>query len=692
MSKFLDLFIRNKAVETSPMICLSSSGDTEIQNYTVKDDRSSEITYSGVGRVKYGAGIPPSVYETVLGAISKYPIVYGCVTARSDAAAGLGIKIFDLKGGQEGEVKDHPFYQTFTNPNPYQGSFEFLEQISQSLDVTGNAFVAIEGSGKTVELYLLPTKYMAVIPDAKTKVKEYHYYINGKFVLYKPEEIIHIKYSNVDDTYYGAPPLASANDILTFEDYRIQFANQFFKNGAVPVGLLETEAVLGDSLLRKLRGEWSAIHGGISNAHKVAILQGGLKYKSLTSPLKDLELGNLKRLSKEDIQMIFKVPDSILGSMDGTGGKEGKDSLTMFWRNSMIPHVQRIESALNRGLKKVLFKDGKQLFRFNLKAVAALSDDKESTASYLSTLLSGSVMTPNEARAVVGLPPSTDPNADKLFISNSMYGNQLIPADQAGQANANNAEKPTAKPAEATAKPAAPKPPKAKKDYDFMELEDYQIRRDVALASTGQLKLTKPYLEKTYGFKSEDVEIVNDARTVDLMIKEQRVYNASREEKALQEKVAADLKMDQVVEVFTKAVEDLAEDVQEKFTGIQEATEARITSVADAQKKAFEKSLQAAMQPVTKQVDLYTKAAELQTASFKDIVIDISKNNAEVSAKQFEAILNAEPKQMEVTINNPPMDINLQVDTKSGNVKRTATFIRDENGDMVSATTEEVSE
>jgi len=455
---FLDHFIRKTEPEVSHMICLSSSGEQEITDYSVKEDRSSRITYAGIGKVKYGSGVPPAVYDTAVAAIKKFPIVYGCITARSDAIAPLGIKIFDVKGGGEGEVKDHPFYQTFANPNPYQGSFEFLEQVSQSLDVTGNAFIALEGSNKMLEMYLLPTKYVAIIPDAKKKVKEYLYYINGQSIKYKPEEIIHIKYSDVDDSYYGAPPLSSASDVLTFEDYRIQFANQFFKNGAVPVGLLETDAVLGDTLLRKLRGEWSAIHGGITNAHKVAILQGGLKYRSLTSPLKDLELGNLKRLSKEDIQMIFKVPDSILGSLEGTAGKEGKDSLTMFWRSSLIPHLTRIESAMNRGLKKSLFKDGKQLFRFNLKTVAALSDDKESTASYLSTLLSGSVMTPNEARAVVGLPPSTDPNADKLFISNSMYGNQLIPADQAGQVNANNAEKPTAKPGAAPAKPAGAKP------------------------------------------------------------------------------------------------------------------------------------------------------------------------------------------------------------------------------------------
>lgn len=464
MSRFLDLFIKQDTPEISQMTCLSASGTTEIVDYSVKEDRSSKITYESIGKVRYGSGIPPAVYDNAVSAIKNFPIVYGCITARSDAVAPLGIKIFDVVGGQEGEVQDHTFYKTFANPNPYQGSFEFLEQVSQSLDVTGNAFIALEGSNKMLEMYLLPTKYVAIIPDSKTKIKEYRYYINGVSVPYKPEEIIHIRYTDVDDVYYGAPPLASANDVLTFENYRIQFANQFFKNGAVPVGLLETEAVLGDTLLRKLRGEWEKIHGGIANAHKVAVLQGGLKYKSLSSPLKDLELGNLKRLSKEDIQMIFKVPDSVLGSMEGTAGTEGKDSLTMFWRNSLIPHLTRIESALNRGLKKSLFKDGKQLFRFNLKTVAALSDDKESTATYLSTLLSGSVMTPNEARAVVGLPPSVDPMADKLFVSNSMFGNQLIPADQAANPQANNIEKPTVKPgSKPTVAPAAKPKPKPSK-------------------------------------------------------------------------------------------------------------------------------------------------------------------------------------------------------------------------------------
>lgn len=461
---FLDHFIR-KTEPTIQMQCLSSSGEKEIVDYTVKEDRSSKITYEGIGKVKYGAGIPPAVYDTAVGAIKKYPIVFSCVTARAEAFAGLNVKVYDVKGGQEGEVKDHEYYGIYNRPNPYQGKFEFNEQISQSLDVTGNCFIALEGKGKAMEMYVLPTKYVAIIPDPKKKVKQYLFYINGQSVVYKPEEIIHIKYSDVDDSYYGAPPLASANDILTFENYRIQFANTFFKNGAVPLGALLTDAVLGDTLLRKLRGEWTAIHGGIANSSKIAILQGGLKYQQLTPPIKDLELSNLKRLSNDDIKLIFKVNDAVLGSLEGTGGKEGKDALTAFWRSSMIPHIQRIESALNRGLRDILFKGGKQVVRFDLTAVAALSDSKESTATYISTLMAASVITANEGRAILGLPPSTDKNASILLISNSFFGNQMMPANQAAGTTptAENATKPTVKPtaAAAPAPKPAPKPPAA---------------------------------------------------------------------------------------------------------------------------------------------------------------------------------------------------------------------------------------
>jgi HK97 family phage portal protein len=315
-------------------------------DYVSKENRSEKVTYAGIGQTTYGSGFPPSLYDNAITAVTSYPVVYAVISAISEAVAGLGIKVFQVDGGQEVEVTDHPFYMMFANPNPYQGSFEFLEQVQQELDVTGNAFIAKEKVGSGVEFYLLNSRYIAILPDPKIKIKAYRYYINGQSIDYKPEEVIHIKYNNVDDPYFGMPPLSTATDIISFEKNRLKFINQYFKNGAIPVGVLETEQVLGETLLKKLRNEWTAIHGGVSNSHKVGILQGGLKYSPITSPIKELDFPSLKKLSKDDILSIFKVPESILGSQEGTGAKEGKDAITAFWRQCIIPRLK----GLSRGL------------------------------------------------------------------------------------------------------------------------------------------------------------------------------------------------------------------------------------------------------------------------------------------------------------------------------------------------------
>jgi HK97 family phage portal protein len=428
--------------------CLFASGDRPVTDYTAKESRADKVDYLGIGRSKYASGQPPQIYDSAIAALKAFPLIYGCITAVSDAVAPLTVRVYDVKGGSREEVPDHPFYQLFSRPNPFQGSFEFLEEVQQSL-----------------ELYVLNPKYIAIIPDAKKKVKEYRYVINGNTVKYKPEEIIHVKYHDVEDPYVGLPPLSVASSVLSFEANRLAFASQFFENGAIPAGVLETEQTLGETLLKKLRREWSAIHRGVANSHKVAILQGGLVYKPVASPLKDLDFSGLKKLGRDDILTLFKIPESILGSQEGTGSDEGKSALTAFWRSCIVPRLRRLESGLNRGLAVEMFGEGTTVFEFDLTEVVALQEDKTAQASYVVKLVESSIMTPNEGRAVFGLPPSAEPYADALLVSNSFFGNQMMPASEASAAASaggagSTEEKPATKPKPAAPKPSEPKPKK----------------------------------------------------------------------------------------------------------------------------------------------------------------------------------------------------------------------------------------
>lgn len=485
MGKVRDFFWKDKEIIPSLEVFDGrASRSTELVDYAAKDSRAEKVTYDGIGKNTYSSGMPPQIYTDPLTAFTSYPIVTAVVTAISDAGAGMSAKVFAVKGGQKSEVPDHIFYQIFKSPNPYEGSFEFMEKMLQSLDIFGNCFISKEKVAGTFELYVLNPQYVGIIPDPKTKIKLYRYYINGQSVDYKPEEIIHIKYANPSDPYFGLPPLAPAADVLTFEKNRLSFANQYFINGAIPVGVVETEQVLGESVLKSIRGDWVKIHQGVANSHKVGILQGGLKYRPITSPIKELDFPGLKKMSKDDILAIYKVPESILGSQDGTGASEGKSAITAFWRSCVIPRLKRIESAINRGLSVDVFGQGSFVFEFDLSDVVALQDTKTDTASYLSSMVSSSIMTLNEARAAVGLPALPDDFANQPLISNSAFGNSLMPVSEignqgagstttkpaatpSGTTNAATPAKPTKKPTP-TEEPAKPAKPKKEDDSELL--------------------------------------------------------------------------------------------------------------------------------------------------------------------------------------------------------------------------------
>ena len=44
---------------------------------------------------------------------------------------------------------------------------------------------------------------MTVLPDREKFIAGYRYTVNGRFVDYAPEEIVHLKYANPMDDFYG---------------------------------------------------------------------------------------------------------------------------------------------------------------------------------------------------------------------------------------------------------------------------------------------------------------------------------------------------------------------------------------------------------------------------------------------------------------------------------------------------------
>lgn len=124
------------------------------------------------------------------------------------------------------------------------------------------------------------------------------------------------------------------------------FAASFFSNGARPDFALTTDGKLTDEAVKILRDTWEARHSGPNNAHKPAVLTGGLKVQQLTMTSQDAQLLDTRKFQIEDIARIYGVPPHMIGSMDKTSAwGTGIEQLSIsFVRFTLMRHLVKFQA------------------------------------------------------------------------------------------------------------------------------------------------------------------------------------------------------------------------------------------------------------------------------------------------------------------------------------------------------------
>lgn len=124
-----------------------------------------------------------------------------------------------------------------------------------------------------------------------------------------------------------------------------------FENGATPGMTLETDQKLDDAVVTRITTAWNNKFKGVNNAKKLAILTNGLKASKATLSPQDMEYIEGKKMSRDEILAIFKVPKAVLGIGEGSGGNMNIRSYQeIFARNAIEPVAIKIADAFNKYL------------------------------------------------------------------------------------------------------------------------------------------------------------------------------------------------------------------------------------------------------------------------------------------------------------------------------------------------------
>ncbi len=354
----------------------------------------------------------PENYEDYAIAYSQVVWVYACVSTIASAIAGVPLKIYRQTATSVEEISDCSLAQLLSEVNPHISSYDLWEATASFLELSGNCYWEIERNddGVPVGIYPMRPDHIKIVPDKEAFIQGYIYEVNGRSVSLGADEVIHFKYFNPASEYYGLGPIAAIRNSIIIDQYSVAYNKAFFKNGACPGGVLETASSLGDEAFNRLRKQWEEGHKGSTRAHRIAILEDGLKYKPISLSPRDMEFLRQRKLCREEICAVFKVPPALVGIYEYANYANAEHQNRAFWQKTIIPKLHKLEYKLNNSLVPMFeqnhSKDGaKWIARFDTSAVDALKDNEDLKSQVQERLVRAGIMTVNEVRRLENLPP-----------------------------------------------------------------------------------------------------------------------------------------------------------------------------------------------------------------------------------------------------------------------------------------------
>ena len=345
--------------------------------------------------------------------------VYACVRILAESVAGLPLHVYErTANGSKSTKPSHPLYRLLHDePNREMTSFVFRETLMSHLLLWGNAYAQIirDGRGFPIALYPLLPDRMAVDRNESGELV-YTYQSDRGQVKLRRENVLHIPGLGFDGLI-GYSPIAMAKNAVGLALATEDYGAAFFANGANPGGVLEHPGVIKPEQADRLRESWQSQFGG-ANAHKVAVLEEGLKFHQMSIPPEQAQFLETRKFQINEIARIFRVPPHMVGDLEKSSFSNIEQQSLEFVKYTLDPWVVRWEQSLQQAL--ILPSEKATIFiKFNLDGL--LRGDYQSRMQGYSTGIQNGFMSVNDVRGLEDMNLLTaEEGGDLHFVNGNM--------------------------------------------------------------------------------------------------------------------------------------------------------------------------------------------------------------------------------------------------------------------------------
>lgn len=370
------------------------------------------------------AGVTVSEY----GALYLTP-VYACINRIANPIASFPRAIYqsDGKGGRV-EVTEHPMSERLKlRPNDYMSARTVTKAQMLHALTWGNGYQEIErnGRGEAVGLWpLMPDRTAPKRVDGQLFVQTT---IDGQTFKLDHNDVLHVM-DQSQDGYIGLSPVTMARQALGLALATETFGAKFFANDAKSGGFLMHPGKLGAQAVSNIKGQDGKARaagenpasrverqGGLDNAHRVKVLEEGMKFISTTIPPEDAQFLGTREFQIAEIARMYDVPLILLQSHEkSTSWGSGIEQLMIgFIRQTVAPWVAAIEQEMNWKLFTPEERAKGLFVKFNMNGL--LRGDMAARAAFYKALFEVGGFSPNRILALEEEEP-IGPEGDLHFV------------------------------------------------------------------------------------------------------------------------------------------------------------------------------------------------------------------------------------------------------------------------------------
>ncbi len=310
-------------------------------------------------------------------------------------------RVYQKENNKTTELVDHPFNVLFQSPNSKRTWWEYAYKIPAYWGLWGVNYFHIKRNvltGKPFAYQQIPPALIEKKYSSSGSLDVYLYNDGTNKIEIPVNDILEIKYPNPYSEEKGFAIIDSVADQKTVNALQMHYMKKFFENGGFMGLIFTTNQEMKKPNFERTLALLEEKFMGSDNAYRnVGLFDSGLKPEKAAYSIKDMDIVESRKITKDDIYEAWKVSKIHVGSGELANRAANDAVIYQFTSGVIDPLLSYLDNTFTLFIKR----------EFQDKTVEVVHDtlapkDVESQVKYYDNMSKIGGLTINEIRAYEG--------------------------------------------------------------------------------------------------------------------------------------------------------------------------------------------------------------------------------------------------------------------------------------------------